>query len=85
MGVVVIYAVARLCLTPGFIVADECKPVFDALLNTLPWHQETVVNGDETYQQPRLTAWLGEHPYSYAGITHPPNNEVNEKNVMSVT
>lgn len=66
---------STLRLMPDFIAADECKPVFDELLNTLPWQQETVVDGDETYQQPRLTAWIGEHPYSYSGITHPPNNE----------
>ena len=73
----VFHIVVRLRLMPDFIAADECKPVFDELLNTLPWQQETVVDGDETYQQPRLTAWIGEHPYSYSGITHPPNNEVN--------
>ena len=69
--------VARLRLTPQFIAVDDCESIFNDLLNTLPWKQETVVNGDETYQQPRLTAWLGEHPYSYAGVTHPPYTEVN--------
>ena len=61
---------------PGHIAASECQSVFDELFNTLPWQQETVVDGDETYQQPRLTAWIGEHPYSYSGVTHPPNTEV---------
>jgi len=70
---------------PGFIAADECKPVFDELLSTLPWQQETVVDGNETYQQPRLTAWIGEHPYSYSGVTHPPNVEVGEQIIVSAT
>jgi len=61
---------------PGFIAANECEPIFDELMSVLPWQQETVVDGDETYKNPRLTAWIGEHPYSYPGITHPPNNEV---------
>jgi len=67
---------------PGFIAAGECESVFDELMNTLPWHQETVADGDTTYQQPRMTAWIGEHPYSYSGITHSPNNEVNRKHVL---
>jgi len=81
----IFYVVARLCLMPGFIAADECKPVFDELLSTLPWQQETVVDGNETYQQPRLTAWIGEHPYSYSGVTHPPNVEVGEQIIVSAT
>ena len=71
------FVVGRLRLMPGFIAADECKPLFDELLNSLPWQQEAVVDGDETYLQPRLTAWLGELPYSYSGVTHAPNSEVN--------
>ena len=76
--------VVRLRLLPGFIASDECEPILDELLNSLPWHQETVVDGDDTYQQPRLTAWLGEHPYSYSGVTHPPNTEVSGTAVYSV-
>jgi len=74
--------VGRLRLMAGFIAASECESVFDELVNTLPWHQETVADGNESYQQPRMTAWIGEHPYSYSGITHSPNNEVNGKMVM---
>lgn len=62
---------STLRLMPGFIAADECEPIFDELLNTLPWRQETVVDGDETYQQPRMTAWFGDLPYSYSGVSHP--------------
>jgi len=68
--------VARLRLIPRFVAAEECDAIFDELMNSLPWQQETVVSGDETYKQPRLTAWFGELPYSYAGITHPPYTEV---------
>ena len=67
---------------PGYIAADECETLFDELLNTLPWRQETVVDGDETYQQPRMTAWFGEHPYSYAGVSHPPYTEVNKRTLL---
>jgi len=81
----IFHVVVRLRLMPEFIAADERKPVFDELLNTLPWQQETVVDGDETFLQPRMTAWIGEHPYSYAGITHPPNEEVNGPNAMFAT
>jgi len=66
----------RLRLIPGFIAADECQVICEELANTLPWQQETVVNGDETYLQPRLTAWFGNLPYSYSGVTHPPYTEV---------
>ena len=66
----------RLRLIPGFIAADECQTICEELTNMLPWQQETVVNGDETYLQPRLTAWFGDLPYSYSGIRHPPYTEV---------
>ena len=69
----------RLRLIPGFIAADECPSICDELMNTLPWQQETVVNGDETYVQPRLTAWFGDLPYSYAGVSHPPYTEVHTR------
>lgn len=76
--------VVRLRLILGFIAADECQSLFDELFDTLPWQQETVVDGDETYLQPRLTAWIGEHPYSYTGITHSPNTEVNGSMVVTL-
>jgi len=70
---------------PRFIAADDCVTIFDELLDALPWHQETVADGDETYQQPRLTAWIGEHPYSYSGVSHPPNTEVNIHTYSGIT
>jgi alkylated DNA repair dioxygenase AlkB len=49
----------------------------DALLAQLrasiPWRQEANRDGDRVVPHPRLTAWFGDRPYTYAGITVEPN------------
>jgi mRNA N1-methyladenine demethylase len=66
----------RLRLIPGFIEPEECDMLLQKLLHELPWQQETVERPNEVYLQPRMTAWFGDLPYSYSGITHPTNNKV---------
>jgi alkylated DNA repair dioxygenase AlkB len=43
------------------------------LQTELPWKQEPIVLFGKKIMQPRLTAWLGEKPYSYSGITMQPH------------
>lgn len=76
MVFLMLFCFNRLRLIPGFIEPAECDILLQKLISELPWHQETVVRPDEVYVQPRMTAWFGDLPYSYSGITHPTNNEV---------
>ena len=67
----------RIRIIPGFYEPAECDSLLDALVHELPWQQETVTRGvGDTYVQPRMTAWFGDVPYSYSGITHPTDNQV---------
>ena len=50
--------------------------MFHDLNAELPWRQRSDVKNGEEYLQPRLTAWFGEHPYSYSGVTHESRTEV---------
>ncbi|OWK18036.1 ALKBH3 [Cervus elaphus hippelaphus] len=63
----------RVCLCPGFIDLKEADLVFEQLCRDVPWKQRTGIRDDVTYQQPRLTAWYGELPYTYSRITMEPN------------
>lgn len=52
--------------------------MYDELYHGLPWRQRSDMKNGEKYLQPRLTAWYGDHPYSYSGITHEACTEVKE-------
>ena len=68
--------VCRLRFFPAFIDPKEADVMFHDLNAELPWRQRSDVKNGEEYLQPRLTAWFGEHPYSYSGVTHESRTEV---------
>ncbi|XP_005578194.3 alpha-ketoglutarate-dependent dioxygenase alkB homolog 3 isoform X1 [Macaca fascicularis] len=65
--------VSRVCLYPGFVDVKEADWILEQLCQDVPWKQRTGIREDITYQQPRLTAWYGELPYTYSRITMKPN------------
>ncbi|KAF6721523.1 Alpha-ketoglutarate-dependent dioxygenase alkB-like protein 3 [Oryzias melastigma] len=65
--------VSRLRLQPGFLSTEEADWMFSKLLAELPWSQKTNYRQGEAYEEPRLTCWFGELPYTYARSTMPSN------------
>lgn len=63
----------------NFFNPKESEEIFAQLLNEIPWQQMTDKIDGVEYQQPRLTAWFGEQPYSYSGITWQPNSVHNKQ------
>lgn len=61
---------SRLRLFPAFLDPKEADWMFTELHHELPWRQRSDVKNGEEYLQPRLTAWFGDHSYSYSGVTH---------------
>lgn len=62
--------ISRLRFFPEFLDLEKANAIFDDLYHGLPWKQRSDVKHGEMYLQPRLTAWYGEHPYSYSGVRH---------------
>uniref|UniRef100_A0A8C2IH48 AlkB homolog 3, alpha-ketoglutarate-dependent dioxygenase n=1 Tax=Cyprinus carpio TaxID=7962 RepID=A0A8C2IH48_CYPCA len=62
--------VSRLRLIPGFLQQEEADWMFSKLVAELPWSQKTNYRmmGD-AYEEPRLTCWYGELPYTYSRST----------------
>ncbi|XP_044213181.1 alpha-ketoglutarate-dependent dioxygenase alkB homolog 3 [Thunnus albacares] len=67
--------VSRLRLRPGFLPSEEADWMFSKLLAELPWSQKTNVRQGEAYEEPRLTCWYGELPYTYARSTMAANTQ----------
>lgn len=69
--------VSRLRLFPGFVDPKESDWMFEQLQREIPWRQRTNIRRDRgqghSYQEPRLTAWYGELPYTYSNSTMQPN------------
>ncbi|KAI1904024.1 hypothetical protein AGOR_G00001430 [Albula goreensis] len=61
--------VSRLRLLPGFLPQAEADWVFSKLFAELPWSQKTNFKQGEAYEEPRLTCWYGELPYTYSHST----------------
>ncbi|XP_029992274.1 alpha-ketoglutarate-dependent dioxygenase alkB homolog 3 isoform X2 [Sphaeramia orbicularis] len=66
--------VSRLRLIPGFLPPHEADWIFSKLLAELPWSQKTNYR-EEAYDEPRLTCWFGELPYTYAKSTMTANTQ----------
>uniref|UniRef100_A0A8C3QAH9 Alpha-ketoglutarate-dependent dioxygenase alkB homolog 3 n=2 Tax=Geospiza parvula TaxID=87175 RepID=A0A8C3QAH9_GEOPR len=47
--------------------------MFEQLLQDIPWGQRTHVRQEVSFEEPRLTSWYGELPYTYSRITMQPN------------
>ncbi|KAK7494562.1 hypothetical protein BaRGS_00014215 [Batillaria attramentaria] len=67
--------VSRLRFFPNFLDPQHSKELFQQLFHEVPWRQRSIIVGGVSYLQPRLTAWFGEQPYSYSGVTHEPNQQ----------
>ncbi|CAB1323554.1 unnamed protein product [Coregonus sp. 'balchen'] len=67
--------VSRLRLIPGFLPPEEADWAFSKLLAELPWSQKTNYRQGEAYEEPRLTCWYGELPYTYAHSTMEANTQ----------
>ncbi|XP_028305964.1 alpha-ketoglutarate-dependent dioxygenase alkB homolog 3 [Gouania willdenowi] len=66
---------SRLRLLPGFLSPEEADWMFSKLLAELPWSQKTNYRQGEAYEEPRLTCWFGELPYTYARSTLAANSQ----------
>ncbi|XP_060742705.1 alpha-ketoglutarate-dependent dioxygenase alkB homolog 3 [Tachysurus vachellii] len=58
---------SRLRLFPGFLPLEQADWMFSKLLAELPWSLKTNYGMmGEAYEEPRLTCWFGELPYTYS-------------------
>ena len=55
-----------------FIESKECGWMMEDLRNSIPWREGSVKVMGETHTIPRLTAWYGDIPYTYSGLTLTP-------------
>ncbi|XP_005090620.1 alpha-ketoglutarate-dependent dioxygenase alkB homolog 3 [Aplysia californica] len=65
--------VSRLRYFPDFIAPSRCDAIFAELFNEVPWGQRHDIHNGKQAIQPRLTAWYGDQPYTYGGVTVEPN------------
>ncbi|NWR30740.1 ALKB3 dioxygenase, partial [Tachuris rubrigastra] len=68
-----IFFVLRIHLIPGFIDSEQADWMFEQLLQDIPWGQRTHITQEVSFEEPRLTSWYGELPYTYSRITMQPN------------
>jgi len=59
---------------PDFFDQAKSDLYFNSLLKKNEWKQEEMFLYGKTVKFPRLTAWYGDKPYTYSGITHTPEN-----------
>ena len=71
-----IFSFHRLRFFPNFIETPEADEMYGILFHELPWKQKNDIKNGVEYPQPRLTAWCGDVPYSYSGVTHQPDTKV---------
>lgn len=49
------------------------RKLFQQIHNEADWRQESISLFGRTHDMPRLTCWMGDMPYRYSGLTHPPS------------
>ncbi len=59
-------------LYQAFFTPQESKAYLHDLINSVAWKQEPIKIFGKEIMQPRLTAWYGDKPYTYSGITMEP-------------
>lgn len=59
----------RLLLDETWLGSADAGVLFAALHDEVPWRQERIVIAGRRIPQPRLTAWFGDAPYTYSGLT----------------
>ncbi|MBN3326627.1 ALKB3 dioxygenase, partial [Atractosteus spatula] len=67
--------ISRLRLFPSFLSVAEADWMFARLLEELPWQQKSNMHQGVLYDEPRLTCWFGELPYTYSNSTLQANPE----------
>jgi alkylated DNA repair dioxygenase AlkB len=60
---------ARVLYAPGFVPRAEAERVFTKLLGEIAWEQGAVKFFGKLVHEPRLSAWIGDHDYTYSGRT----------------
>ena len=63
---------AHITLYPAAFAPNEADALFCELLGSVKWHQETINLFGRPVRLPRLTAWCGDAPYGYSGLTMQP-------------
>lgn len=56
-------------LVRGFIPSAEADDIFARLIDEVPWQKGYVRFFGKLVPEPRLSAWFGEHDYTYSGRT----------------
>lgn len=51
---------------------DDRASIFQTLLDSIPWQTKCIVIHGQSVPMPRLVAWYGPLPYTFAGATLPP-------------
>jgi alkylated DNA repair dioxygenase AlkB len=64
----------ELRLFEGVLPRDQSATLFQRLTSEIDWQRESLFLFGRTVQTPRLTAWYGDAPYTYSGLTHPPRS-----------
>ncbi|KAK3701540.1 hypothetical protein QZH41_020527 [Actinostola sp. cb2023] len=57
---------------PNFLDKEEREWMFEQLVAEIPWDEKKIEIKGTLHVQPRLTAWFGDFPYSYSGLTLQP-------------
>lgn len=66
---------SRLRLLTDFLPQEDADWMFSTLLAELPWSQKTNYRQGDAYDEPRLTCWYGELPYTYSNSTLQANSQ----------
>lgn len=64
---------AHLLFDASWLARERASALFARLREAVPWRQEASADGGRVVPHPRLTAWFGERPYTYSGVTVRPN------------
>lgn len=65
--------VSRIRYFPNFIEPSMGESIYTELYKDIPWRQRHDIHNGVQAIQPRLTAWFSDVPYTYSGVTEPPN------------
>lgn len=58
---------------PQYLDAERAATLFTELLEHTVWEQKEITLFENTYPEPRLTAWYGLESYSYTGVKQEKN------------
>ena len=61
---------SKIRLLRNFLEEKDADWIYEQLVNELPWEKR--INKKYTNEEPRLSCWIGEHPYIYSGVEWAP-------------